>query len=189
VHTVSISHLVDELCHEFDRTPTLASVQNVMARHPVDPASLERFADFRPNKYTRNLAYRCAKFEVLILCWDVGQTSRIHNHWDQQCWMAAPVGRLQVVNYRVVEGTGGAGHCKLARADDFWMTPGNPGYVDPAKPIHTVGNPIETGVPAMSIHVYSLPYDRCVIYSLGDHQAVEVELKYDNTQGLPDDDH
>ena len=52
--------------------------------------------------YTRNLIDRTALYELMAICWEVGQASSVHNHRDQNCWMAVPIGRLQVENYHLV---------------------------------------------------------------------------------------
>ena len=52
--------------------------------------------------YTRNLIDKTPFYELLAICWEIGQVSSVHNHRDQNCWMAVPIGRLRVENYRVV---------------------------------------------------------------------------------------
>ncbi len=69
---------------------------------PVAPRSLERYLTWDRQHYTRNLIDKTPLYELMAICWDVGQVSSVHNHRDQNCWMAVPIGRLLVENYRVI---------------------------------------------------------------------------------------
>jgi cysteine dioxygenase len=162
---------------------TTRNVEEYLRRTRVDPASLAPYLHFTPTHYTRNLIYRCPLFELMSICWDVGQVSRIHNHAGQQCWMAVPFGKLDVQNYEVVEMDRTAGYCRLREANRFVMDPERPGHVDAELPIHAVLNPVEYGQPAASLHVYSRPYDRCLVYSLESDSYMEVPLFFDTEFG------
>ena len=52
--------------------------------------------------YTRNLIDKTPLYELVAICWEIGQASSIHNHREQNCWMAVPIGRLRVENYRTI---------------------------------------------------------------------------------------
>ena len=67
---------------------------------PVDPDSLAPYIFWNSQHYTRNLIHKTELYELLAICWEVGMRSSIHNHKDQNCWMAAPIGKLQVNNYQ-----------------------------------------------------------------------------------------
>jgi cysteine dioxygenase len=158
-------------------------VEDYLRKTVVDPGTLKPFLNFASTHYTRNLVYRCPLFELMTICWDVGQVSRIHNHAGQQCWMAVPVGKLDVQNYEVVEIDRASGYCRLREANRFVMDPGHPGHVAAELPVHAVLNPPEYGQRAASLHVYSRPYDRCLVYSLENNSYTEVPLFFDTEFG------
>ena len=106
---------------------TLEGVHEFLRKHPIDPSSLEKYLFFRKSHYTRNLIDKSDLYEVLSICWEAGQKSQIHNHRGQNCWMAVPLGRLLVQNYRIVGGNDGTEHCELAESSRYWMDPSNPG--------------------------------------------------------------
>ncbi len=86
------------------REEDFSGVQGTLAymqKTPVDPESLKRFLFWNPQHYTRNLIDKTDLYELLAICWEVGMKSSIHNHKGQNCWMAAPMGKLAVQNYRV----------------------------------------------------------------------------------------
>ena len=64
---------------------THQEVLDYLRAHPVDPGTLHPYLYFCVEKYTRNLILRTPLFELIAICWDVGQVSSIHNHRDQSC--------------------------------------------------------------------------------------------------------
>jgi hypothetical protein len=63
------------------------------------------------------------------------------------------------------------------------MDPGHPSYVDNDRPIHAVLNLAEFNSRALSLHVYSRPYDRCLVYTPEQKSYREVPLFYDSEYG------
>ena len=64
-------------------------------------SSLAPYLTWDRQHYTRNLIDKTELYELIAICWEVGQGSSVHNHRDQNCWMAAPVGKLLVENFHV----------------------------------------------------------------------------------------
>jgi cysteine dioxygenase len=162
----------------------VAHVHQLLRQHPIEPKSIEQYLIWDPQHYTRNLIDKTPLYELIAICWEVGQISSIHNHKDQNCWMAVPVGRLLVQNYRVVQQDVKAGTCDLVPTDIVEMNPSSPCAVDPANPVHKVYNPAEFHERAVSVHVYSRPYDSCVVYSDELHKCGEIKLSYTSEYGL-----
>lgn len=181
---VSIDDFVAGLCRLPEPDFTVSGVARYMADHPVAPASLEPYLFYEPTHYTRNLIYKCDLFELLAVCWEAGQSSAVHNHQGQSCWMSVPIGRLAVQNYGLVR-SDDKGHCELRLAERLVMDPGHPSFVDPEEPIHAVLNLPEYGQRATSLHVYSRPYDRCLVYAPEKNACWEVPLSYDSEHGRP----
>ena len=111
--------------------------------------------------------------------------SSIHNHKDQNCWMAAPIGRLAVCNYRVIEEDLAAQRCDTVPTDTVEITAANPVAVDPLNPVHDVRNLRQYGERAVSLHVYSRPFDCCIVYSVEQHTCGEIGLHYNSMYGNP----
>jgi cysteine dioxygenase len=153
--------------------------------NPVDPESLAPYVFYEPTHYTRNLIFRNELFELLAICWEVGQASRIHNHQGQNCWMTVPIGRLVVQNYDVVRLDPTSGRCQLRESDRVVMDPEHPAAVDPERPVHAVLNLDEHRQRSVSLHIYSLPYDHCLVYSLENGSYRDVPLFFDSEYGKP----
>jgi cysteine dioxygenase len=144
---------------EFTRTRIGAFI----ARHGIRPDTLCPHA-FYASQYTRNLIYKCDLFEVVAICWDIGQMSPPHDHGGQKCWMLTPTGQLRVRNFHVDERDEVQGTCRLTLTSSFDIDVSHPSHVEPEESVHQVSNLAEFGARAMSVHVYSRPYSSCEVY-------------------------
>jgi cysteine dioxygenase len=152
---------------------------------PVAPDSLTPYLTWDRQHYTRNLIDKTPLYELIAVCWEIGQGSSVHNHRDQNCWMAVPIGRLLVENYRVISQKLEDGTCNLETAETVEMNSTHPCAVDPLEPVHRVYNPREFNQRAVSLHVYSRPFDTCVVYSPEQHICGEIKLHYNTEYGRP----
>lgn len=186
VAQVAISDWVQELAAIPERDFTLKNVQDYIQRHAVRPETLEKYLFFSKGCYTRNLIFRNEVFECMTICWEIGQFSRIHNHRDQNCWMSAPIGRLKVQNFRVEDRHAEGDHngtCRLVATDIYEMDGAHPAHVNPLEPVHQVLNLPEYRQRAVSVHVYSKPFDMCEVYSKDKGTYSDVPLHYTSEYG------
>ena len=150
---------------------------------PVVSDTLAPYLNWDRQHYTRNLIDKTPLYELIAICWEVGQSSSVHNHQGQNCWMAVPMGRLLVQNYRTISQDPTGGKCKLESTNRVEMNPGNPCRVDPREPVHSVLNPREFNERAVSLHVYSRPIDSCVVYSPEKGTCGVIKLHYTTEYG------
>src|SRR5215468_8233786 len=134
---IAIQEFVSRLrcCGEKDFREVKA-VHKLLQDSPVDPQSIEPYLLWDRQHYTRNLIDKTPLYELLAICWEVGQISYIHNHKDQNCWMAVPIGRLLVQNYKVIAQDLKAGTCDIVPTDVIEMNSTSPAAVDPNDPVH-----------------------------------------------------
>jgi hypothetical protein len=99
--------------------------------------------------------------------------------------MAVPIGRLLVENFRVVEQDMTAGKCNIQSTETVEMNAEHPCAVNPHEPVHRVFNPREFNQRAVSLHVYSRPFDTCVVYSAEQGTCGEIQLHYTTEYGNP----
>jgi cysteine dioxygenase len=158
-------------------------IRKFLQEMPVDPESLAPYLTWDGQHYTRNLIDKTPLYELLAICWEIGQISSIHNHRDQNCWMAAPIGRLLVENFHVVHQDISGGKCKITATDTIEMNALHPCAVDPLEPVHRVVNPRDFNHRAVSLHVYSRPFDTCVVYSAEQGTCGEIQLHYTTEYG------
>ncbi len=173
---VAIGKFVDDLSAIPEKEFTHLSVLDFLRRNRVDLASLSPYLYFSRDHYTRNLIQRTPLFDLLAICWEPGQQSPIHNHCNQNCWMAMACGRVQVHNFKLIQKDPATGFCDLESSTHYLIDAGNPQEVDPGEPIHRVANPRSFMSRAVTLHVYSKPYDTCEVYDLKEKRYQEVQL-------------
>jgi len=186
--TVSKQVSIQDFVAELRKIPDTAfrkveAVLQFLTETPVAADTLEPYLCWDRQHYTRNLIDKTPHYELIAICWDIGQASSVHNHKDQNCWMAVPVGRLQVENYLLVSQDLEKGNCQLELAETIEMNPTHPCAVDPNDPVHGVLNPREFNQRAVSLHVYSQPFDSCVVYSPAQGTCGEIKLHYTTEYG------
>ncbi|MFQ5768640.1 MAG: cysteine dioxygenase family protein [Acidobacteriota bacterium] len=82
---------------------TRDSVHQALACLRPSRRELEPYLNFSPDHYTRTLFYGGPRFEILILCWEKGQASPIHDHAASLCSMAVVSGCCVSESYRLLE--------------------------------------------------------------------------------------
>lgn len=180
---VKIQNLIEGLKEIPDAEFKCDNVYQFLAKHPVDVESIAPFFHWSEKFYTRNLIYKDERFELMVLCWNYGQVSRIHNHADQMCWMTVPVGKLRGQNFRAVEMDEEKGFCKLAETDMFDLSDCLASKVELEEPIHQILNLPEFNERAVSVHIYSKPFEKCLSYCRDTDTFKEVNLAYSSIDG------
>lgn len=183
--TVAIAELVAGLRRFPEKAfRETAAIRRFLAESPAEPGTLGPYLTWDRQHYTRNLVDKTRLYELVAICWEPGQFSSVHNHEGQNCWMAVPIGRLRVQNYRVIHEDVQAGRCELEPSDSLTLDPANPCAVDPEKPVHGVANPRDFNERAVSLHVYSFPFNTCVVYSPEKRTCGVIELHYNTEYGV-----
>ncbi len=171
---ISLSDFVVEMKALIDQGSYQEKLHRFLLETRIEDACLEPCIRFEPGKYTRHLVFKSPEVEVLILCWDRGQMAPVHGHEGELCWARVERGRLRFRNYREIQ------------SDPLVIEPvgeavdGGEGHLDGPADIHSVENPVDFGGPAVSLHVYSKPYDQCDIYDVKLGKKRRVQLRYDS---------
>ncbi len=180
---VSIQNLIKGLCEIPDEEFHCDPVYQFLTDNPVEIDSIERYFNWSEKFYTRNLVYKDERFELMAICWNKGQKSAIHNHADQMCWMTVPVGKLRGQNFRALEMDEATNYCKLEETDQFNLAECLAAKVELEQPIHQILNLPEFNEPAVSIHIYSKPFETCLTYCNETDSFSEVRLNYASIDG------
>jgi cysteine dioxygenase len=155
---------------------THQGVLDYMRENPIGILSLAPYLYFSAERYTRNLIHTTSLFDLIAICWEIGQKSAIHNHRGQRCWMGVAYGRVQVQNFRMVSQNAATRSCELAPTTRYTIDAASPAEVDPDEPIHMVANPSPFGSRAVTLHIYSRPFDMCEVYDLQAKRYQDVKL-------------
>src|ERR1700688_5029154 len=183
---LSIQDFISELHKLPDKSfVDTGEILTFLERTSVAPDTLSPYLNWDRQHYTRNLIDKTTLYELIAICWEVGQASSVHNHRDQNCWMSAPIGRLQVANFHLISQDVDHGKCTIKSTEIVEMNLSHPCAVDPLEPVHRVFNPREFHQRAVSLHVYSRPFDTCVVYSAEQGTCGEIALHYTTEYGKP----
>ncbi|MEZ5428491.1 MAG: cysteine dioxygenase family protein [Pyrinomonadaceae bacterium] len=180
---VNIQNLVEGLREIPDREFKCDQIYQFLSDNPIEIDSISQFFFWSRDFYTRNLIYKDERFELMALCWEKGQVSRIHNHADQMCWMTVPAGRLRGQNFRAVEIDEARGFCKLEETETFELSDCLAAKVELEEPIHQILNLPEFDERAVSLHIYSKPFQTCLSYCCETDTFREVSLFYTSVGG------
>ena len=132
----------------------------------------------RREAYTRTCAYRDDAFEILLLNWEPGAISPIHDHGDQDCWMMVLSGRLQVDDYRRLDAGDVGGYARVESLSSHMLEAGGLDTRAGRFDLHRVS--AAAGETAVSLHVYSGPLREYLIYD-------ELARRCESTRGKYDD--
>jgi len=161
----------------------------------ISDASLTPYVLFDENFYTRNLIYRDDLFEIMTICWQPGQKTAVHTHNGQLCWMIPQRGNLGLVDYKWLgcdhpehqnvvglDCLAGSDHTKLEVVREAEACAG--GTVMTADKLQTIHRLYNHDEPAVSIHIYSRPFDSCVAFDMEKQHCYRRHLAYFSKHGL-----
>uniref|UniRef100_K3WU71 Cysteine dioxygenase n=1 Tax=Globisporangium ultimum (strain ATCC 200006 / CBS 805.95 / DAOM BR144) TaxID=431595 RepID=K3WU71_GLOUD len=134
-----------------------SDLQALLERFPVNMDELKQFAHFDPSRnYTRNLISTDHEtYALMLLCWNRGKYSPIHDHPSDGCWVKVIQGHVNEVRYQK-QGS------KLVETANTVLTSGVT-YMDDSLGLHKVGNP-HAEIDAITMHLYSPPYEKCRVW-------------------------
>jgi predicted metal-dependent enzyme (double-stranded beta helix superfamily) len=145
------------LPHPFRRE----DVHRIVSRLRATPGELARYQHWSDEKYTRTRFYEGPRFEILVLCWQEGQMSPIHDHANSICSMLVLEGEARTTMYEVRAGRGLVEEATTALAAGQITTV----Y---GGDIHKVGNAKGSGRRLITIHFYLPPIKEMLVWDEGD---------------------
>lgn len=162
---VSVKQLVQVL----KETPT--DYFSDLAEHINLPASdVTPYATWSRSHHTRVCIERNERFELMLICWEPGHKTDIHDHNSEECWMYFVEGKFEEAIYdRELETLEPRQINKTATGDIAYM-------VD-FMGIHSLEN--IAGCRGMSLHLYAKPITSCNVLNCVSKTFVKKSLHYD----------
>jgi cysteine dioxygenase len=178
MHEPSLPSLVrslDRALREPDRTAG-AQVAGMLAAYAADCHDWRDYVRFREDCYARNLVSASGLFELLVICWQPGQVSPIHDHQGQRCWMAVLDGGMRETQFK--ESTGGP--LREHRSTTFHS--GQVAYIQDEIALHEIAPAGEAA--GVTLHLYSRPIRECRIFDRATGQVSVRGLAYHSVEGV-----
>ena len=171
----ALAQLVQRVDGALERESGGALVAEAMVDFGREARAWKPAVTFRSGGYTRHLLHRSPRFEVLVLCWDRGLESDLHDHAGQRCWMTALDGEIEELRFRQ---TGEQG---VEQEGVRLLESRHPAFIRDELGLHVVR--ARPATQAVSLHLYARPVERCGIYCdrTGRNLGLR-ELSYDSTR-------
>jgi len=165
---------VDELLSEFlEAHPS--KQHGILQRLAIPAENFEPYATCDPGSYTRNCIARTEHAEFILLCWDPGAKTKIHDHHGQNCWIFQVKG--SIVESRYEENSG-----SLDLSNEAVMEEGSISFMHDTMGYHALEN--RSNKKGMTLHIYVNPIDQCKVYNEASGLMEVQELEYDSNHEL-----
>lgn len=162
----SLEELVEKLNHS-----NSSNHGKIIKQMNVPISDFETYASWNKKGYTRNCIHRTDEYELILLCWKKGDTTPIHGHDGQNCWVYQLEGQITEFRYEK------SGLGNLIETNRMQLIPGKLSFMNNAMGYHKLKN--DTNGRAMTLHVYVSPISSCEVYNDKKLTFELKELEYD----------
>ncbi len=162
----TISELIEQLT-----TTDKSQFQNIINRLQLSGEELQSYESWDQSSYSRNCIYSTDDIEILLLCWNSGDITPVHNHGGQQCWVYQVDGSIEEELFTLDNNN------DLTSMQTSILTPGVNTYMTGEKQYHRLKNHTEQR--ATTLHIYALPIRECQIYNDEDNCFNTKIMEYD----------
>jgi len=146
-------------------------MQDILDRLVVTTEEARPYALFSERRYARNLVYKDREFEIMIMCWNAGQRSSIHDH-------AGSLGGLKILQGELTESLFERAANEMIKSlisADYAIAETR---VEETSLIHQISNLQAENGTAVSVHIYIPPLIRMNVYSLEDPAVRNILPQY-----------
>lgn len=148
-----------------------AKMQDFLERLVIPAGEIQGHTAFSDKKYARNLVCKTDRYEIMVMCWNAGQRSSIHDH-------AGSLGGLKILHGELTESLfekAPNGMIKSLASVDYSV---GDIRVEETSLIHQISNLQGGNGRAISVHIYMPPLVRMNVYSLEDPSVRNVLPQY-----------
>ncbi|MCB0795423.1 MAG: cysteine dioxygenase family protein [Flavobacteriales bacterium] len=131
----------------------------VLTEMQLPSEALLRRAQWNSRRYTRTCLHRTESFELLLICYEEGQATSIHDYYGEKAWIRPLIGRLLEERFEKGSDPG----LELVRSSI--LLPGMTSHVGSENSIHRFSN-AERGR-TVSLNLYARPLRRWRVYDQG----------------------
>jgi len=138
-----------------------AQIFVLLNKASISTAEINKYTYWDAEKpYTRNLiATDGTNYTLLLLCWNPGKESKIHNHPCNGCFVKTVRGCLRESRYSVHSDSN-----EIRKSGTKFFCEDQVSFMHDDIGLHKIGNPsLDFG--AISIHLYTPPFSSCKVWS------------------------
>jgi cysteine dioxygenase len=159
----SLDDLVTALSEE-ERT----KYDDIMRSIEIPSSALESYCSWSNESYTRNCIIENEKFALILLCWEGGQVTPIHDHGGEECWVKIIEGEFRETIYKENEvGELNIVKTVISKSNDIT-------YMIDFMGFHRLKNLANKR--SMSLHLYAKPIRNCKMFDENSRKFVKKDL-------------
>jgi len=167
---MALNNTLSDFINKLDNTEP-EELPKLLKSFSLDTIDFEPYKLWKKDGYSRNCIKRNRYYELILLCWNPGDKSPVHNHNGQKCWVYQLEGTISEIRYE-------ESNNKLTETQKLSLYPSRLTYMDDNMGCHRLVN--DSDEPAVSLHIYMSPIDSCEYFCEEDKIFKKKTLKYDN---------
>lgn len=147
---------VEELIKALEKEPGTGGYLSILERASIPSELFLEYCTWNDKHYTRNCIARTDEFELLVICYEPGQSTSIHDYNTQEAWVHPIMG--SVVEERFEPPTDGG----LRKVSSAKLVTDSFSYLHNGRSIHRYINNTEER--AATLNLYARPLIKWKVY-------------------------
>lgn len=168
--TISKIETIQQLVETLKNKPSDSGYLNIIKSINIPQQEFERFYTWNDEHYTRNCLIKTADFELLLICWEKGQQSPIHDFDSHEAWIHTIHGQLKEERFRITKNV-------LEKVSSVLLGTSEFSYMSDPIDIHRYTNSYESRT--VSLNLYAKPIKKWKEYNEKTEESIEKTTSYD----------
>jgi cysteine dioxygenase len=152
------------------------SFNDIFRSIDVPASNFKEVCSWSNDSYTRNCLACTDEFELILICWEKGQITPIHDHGGEECWVKIIDGSIKETIYEPSD----QNLPKPIRT--LFPKTGDVTYMVDFMGCHRLEN--KTDGRAMTLHLYAKPINSCNIFDEDCSEFISKDMSYDTINHL-----
>ena len=149
---------VEQLIDALNRADEFNGYLHIMKLIDIDEREFEKYYTWNDEYYTRNCISKTDNYELMLICWEKGQRSPIHDFDSNEAWIHPIRGRLIEERFRLPRNGEG-----LEKVSSVVLGPSEFSYMTEPISIHRYINIFDSR--SVSLNLYSKPVTKWKVYN------------------------
>lgn len=147
-----------------------AAYSHIMDLIELSVNLFDSYVSWSKESYTRNCIVNNEKFELILLCWEQGQITPIHDHGGEECWVKVINGEFREKIYKENElGELNVTKTTISKVNEVT-------YMKDFMGFHSLEN--ISNKRSMSLHLYAKPIRKCRTFDEENKKFINRKLTY-----------
>jgi cysteine dioxygenase len=150
---------MEDLVRTLLKGPGEGGYLSIMDRVDIPFDDLQGFCSWNDKHYTRNCIVRTEGFELLLICYEPGQRTSIHDYDTEQAWVHPVVGSVVEERFEL------APNGSIRKVSSALLDTGSVSTLRKGRSIHRYIN--HTDERSITLNLYARPLNKWTVYDEG----------------------